>query len=77
MVKGEDIASYRAVLQTPEGQVILEKEGLRARSSRRGVCVKLLVSADQIGDSFKLTLQGKAADGIEIAQDYYINVVRK
>jgi len=75
---GEQITSYRAVLQTSEGQVVLAKEGLRAQASRRGRDVTIrLPAARLIADSYKLTLQGKAVDGVDIAQDYYFNIRRQ
>jgi hypothetical protein len=78
VVNGEQITSYRAVLQTTEGQAVLVREGLSPRLSRRAASVTLRIPAARLkGDTFKLTLQGTAADGIEIAQDYYFKVVRK
>jgi hypothetical protein len=74
----EQIAGYRAVLQTSEGQLVFSQKRLRPQPSRRGRAVTLRLPAARLtGDSYKLTLQGKAADGIEIAQDYYFNIVRK
>ncbi|MEK6283135.1 MAG: hypothetical protein AABN95_22485 [Acidobacteriota bacterium] len=75
-VNREQISSYRAVLQTIEGRVVLTKEGLHPQRSRGSVTLSF-PAARLTGDSFKLTLQGRAADGLEIAQDHYFNVVRK
>lgn len=78
VANGEQIASYRAVLQTTGGQLVLTRARLRPPRSRRGRNISLRFSAARLtGDSFKLTLQGKAAEDIEIAQDYYFNVLRK
>jgi hypothetical protein len=76
--KEERIASYKAVLQTTEGKDVLEQDGLRPQPSNGLRVVRLSLPAARLtSESYKLTLQGKAADGIEIAQDYYFNVVRK
>ena len=74
----EQISSYRAVLQTTEGKLVFTQERLRPSPSGKGRTVTLrLPAARLLGDSFKLTLQGKEADGIEVARDYYFNLVRK
>lgn len=74
----EQIASYRAVLQTTGGHLVFRQERLRPQLSRRGRALSLRLPAARLpNQSYKLTLQGKAADEIEIAQDYYFNVVRK
>jgi hypothetical protein len=70
--------SYRAVLQTTEGQLFITRERLRPQSSPWGQAATLRLSAARLtSDSYKLTLQGKAADAIEIARDYYFKVGRK
>jgi hypothetical protein len=50
---------------------------LRLRPSN-GRTVSLRLSASQLAnETHKLTLLGKAADGIEVAYDYYFQIVRK
>ena len=72
----ERIASYRAVLQTTSGRVILSDVRLRPRPSN-GAAVSLRLPASQMtNETHKLTLLGKAADGIDVAHDYYFKVVR-
>ena len=73
----ERIANYTAVLQTTSGRVILSNVRLRPRPSN-GRTVYLRLSASQLAsETHKLTLLGKAEDGIEVAYDYYFQIVRK
>ncbi|HEX7330064.1 MAG TPA: hypothetical protein VF290_01110 [Pyrinomonadaceae bacterium] len=71
----EGIANYHAVLQTTSGRVILSNVRLRQRPQSQSVSLRL--SASQLSnETHKLTLLGTAADGIEVAHDYYFKIVR-
>jgi hypothetical protein len=73
----ERIVNYSAVLQTTSGRVILSNVRLRPRPSNSRT-VSLRLSASQLAsETHKLTLLGKASDGIEVAYDYYFKIVRK
>jgi|GEM_PF-3357127 len=74
----EQIMRYRATLQRIDEGVkqILTKDNLKPYGKPQKQQVTLSISAKQLpSGNYKLTLQGRAADGIEIAQDYYFNVV--
>ena len=77
--KDEQITNYTAVLRTTTGQLVLTKERLISqRSDQRGRTVSFSLSAARLTQrNYKLTLQGKTADGVEIAQDFYFNLARR
>jgi cell division protein FtsL len=74
----EQIANYRAVLQLSDGgEIVLTRENLKPAGSSRNRRVSISIPAKQLtGKSYKLTLQGRAADGIEIAQEYYFEITK-
>jgi hypothetical protein len=74
----EQIASYRAVLQLIEsGKIVLIRENLKPVGSPRNRRVLFSLSAKELtGKSYKLTLQGRGADGIEIAQEFYFEIAK-
>jgi hypothetical protein len=77
--KDEQITDYTAVLRTTRGRLVLTKERLSAETSeQRGKTVSFSLLASQLTQSnYKLTLHGKTADRVEIAQDFYFNVARR
>jgi hypothetical protein len=73
----ERVANYAGVLQSTSGRLILSNVRLRSQPSN-GRTVSLRLSASQLAnETYKLTLMGKAADGIEVAYDYYFKILRK
>jgi hypothetical protein len=74
----ERVTNYRVVLQTTDGNSIESRSNLQSRRSPSSQTITLQFSVNQLrGDSFKLTLVGKAADSFEFAEDFYFNVIRK
>ena len=71
---GEPLGSYSAVLQTTEGQQILEQRGLRVISGSRGKAVVLRVDAGRFtGSVYQLTLIAPDA----VAFEYFFNVTKR
>ena len=74
----EQSRSYRAVLQTTAGGVILKSGGLHPHKSPRGASIALRLPVSVLkGDHFKLTIIGMPTEGVEIARDYYFALARK
>lgn len=73
---GEQISSYRAIIQTTTGEQRRERAGLRANKIRKSVSFELPASYFK-ETSYKLTLLGKDDNGLELALDYYFTVARR
>lgn len=67
-----------AVLQTTEGEQVQQLRSRQVRSPRLGKAVVLRLATSQLTQtSYKLTLTLMAEDGLELAHDYYFNVVKR
>lgn len=76
--KDEQVINYSAMLMTTRGQLVWSNERVKPHKSHQGSTVSLRFSTSRLTQStFKLTLSGKAADGVEIAHDFYFNIIRK
>lgn len=76
MAGPETYTGYHAVLQTTAGKLIWEQQRAQTARPRRGL--DLRVPARQLPpDSYKLTLRLQAANGREVARDYYFIVERE
>lgn len=76
--KDEQITNYSAILRATGGQLVWSSERVKPHKSDQGTTVSLRLPTARLTQStYKLTLIGKAADGIEIAHDFYFNIVRK
>ncbi|HKY45141.1 MAG TPA: hypothetical protein VJM50_18765 [Pyrinomonadaceae bacterium] len=76
--KDEQITNYSAILRTTGGQLVWSSERVKPHKSDQGTTVSLRLPTARLTQStYKLTLIGKAADDIEIAHDFYFNIVRK
>ena len=74
----EDITTYNAMLRTTGGQLVWRNEQIKPQQSRQGRTASLRLPAARLTQStYKLTLQGKTTDGLEIAHDFYFNIIRK
>ncbi len=76
----EQIPNYRALIQINEGngRIIFDKLNLKpsGKDRNRKVVFKIPVKI-LTAQNYKLTLQGRTDDGIDIALDYYFQVARK
>ena len=76
--KDEQVIDYSAVLRTTRGELVRSNQRVKPHKSHLGRTVSLRLPAERLTRSpYKLTLLGKAADGVEIAHDFYFNLVRK
>lgn len=75
--KDEQITNYSARLRIG-GELVWTNERLIPQRSHQGRTVSLRLPTARLTQStYKLTLLGKAADNVEIAHDFYFNIVRK
>jgi len=76
---GDDYKSYRAVLETVEGNKVWSSGSLKARPNNSGKVVTLGLPASLfVRGDYILTLSGVKADGsLENVGEYYFNVVKK
>jgi hypothetical protein len=74
----EEIPSYRLVLQTTTGRLVFTWDRLRPQSQQQRRTISCRLAAARLtGGNYKLTLIGRSADGVEIAQDFYFNVASR
>jgi hypothetical protein len=74
----EQVASYRVVVQTTKGELLLTQDQLRPQSRQQVHTVNCSFAAARLtGGNYKLTLLGRTADGVEIAQDFYFKLAIK
>ena len=76
--KGE-YQSYRAVLQTAEGNEVWSQDSLRARATAAGQAVVLRLPARLLPEGdYQLTLKGLTASReFEEVGDYYFSIVKR
>lgn len=77
-VSREQIESFRAVLQINDGggQIVLTRENLKPAGTLQNRRITFTIPAKKLTErSYKVTLQGRTTDGIEIVQEHYFEVV--
>ncbi len=67
----------RAVLRTTEGKLVWEQERRLKPSARLGEVILRLPAENLTPDVYKLTLNLLTDRGLELAYDYYLNVIRE
>jgi hypothetical protein len=78
-LEADNYQSYRAVLRSVEGREILDRRGLKVRSTKPGsfVLLELPASAFPVGD-FILTLSGTTSQGeVEDVHKYFLSIIKK
>jgi hypothetical protein len=78
-LEGDNYPNYRAVLRSVEGKEILDRRGLKGRSTGSGntVTLELPAGAFPEGD-FILTLSGTTSEGAaEDVHKYFLSVRKK
>lgn len=76
-VSREQIESFRAVLQINDGggQIVLTRENLKPAGTLQNRRITFTIPAKKLTErSYKVTLQGRTIDGIEIVQEHYFEV---
>lgn len=77
-VSREQIESFRAVLQINDGggQIVLTRENLKPVGTLQNRRITFTIPAKKLTErSYKVTLQGRTTDGIEIVQEHYFEIV--
>ncbi len=78
LLDGRDrYTGYHAVLQTTEGRLVWERERRLKRPARLGEVILRLPAENLSPDVYKLTLTLQTDRGLELAYDYYLNVIRE